>query len=79
MANKVAVVTDSVSCLDKYEEVRDKATFLILLDTIRHVYRSGRIPKIASLVGSKINIKSVLTMSSFIKIELNYWLPIWRR
>jgi len=46
------------------EEIRDKVNFLILLDTIRHIYRSGRIPKIASQIGSMINIKPILTMSS---------------
>jgi len=46
------------------EEMRDKATFLILLDTIRHVYRTGRIPKVAAQVGSVLNIKPILTSSS---------------
>ena len=46
------------------EEVRDKVTFVILLDTIRHVYRTGRIPKVASQVGSMLNIKPILTSSS---------------
>jgi len=46
------------------EEMRDRATFIILLDTIRHVYRTGRIPKIAAQVGSVLNIKPILTSSS---------------
>ena len=46
------------------EEIRDKVTFLAFLDTIKHVYRSGRIPKIAAQVGSLLNIKPILTMSS---------------
>jgi len=46
------------------EEVRDKVTFIALLDTIEHVYRTGRIPKVASKVGSKLNIKPILTSSS---------------
>ncbi len=46
------------------EEVRDKVTFVVLLDTIRHVYRTGRIPKVASQVGSILNIKPILTSSS---------------
>jgi len=46
------------------EEVRDKVTFLILLDTIRHVYRTGRIPKVASQIGSILNIRPILTSSS---------------
>ncbi len=46
------------------EEVRDKVTFIILLDTIRHVYRTGRIPKVASQIGSMLSIKPILTISS---------------
>jgi DegV family protein with EDD domain len=46
------------------EEVRGKVTFLAFLDTIKHVYRSGRIPKIAAQVGSLLNIRPLLTMSS---------------
>jgi len=46
------------------EEVRDKVIFIALLDTIRHVYRTGRIPKIASQVGSMLNIRPILMSSS---------------
>ena len=43
------------------EEMRDKVTFLALLDTIRHIYRTGRIPKIAAMAGSVLSVKPVLT------------------
>lgn len=46
------------------EEVRDKVSFFLLLDTIRYVYRTGRIPKIAATVGSILNIRPILTSSS---------------
>jgi DegV family protein with EDD domain len=46
------------------EEVRDRVTFVILVDTLRHVYRTGRIPKVASQVGSMLKIKPILTSSS---------------
>jgi len=46
------------------EEIRDKVTFVAFLDTIRYVYRSGRIPKIAALAGSVLNIRPLLTISS---------------
>jgi len=46
------------------EEVRNKVTFLIVLDTIRHVYRTGRIPKVAARAGSMLNIRPILTISS---------------
>jgi DegV family protein with EDD domain len=45
------------------EEMRERVSFLALLDTIRHVYRTGRIPKIAALAGSMLNIKPILTTS----------------
>lgn len=46
------------------EKIREKVSFYVFLDTIRHVYRSGRIPKIASQVGSILNIKPILTTAS---------------
>jgi len=46
------------------EEVRDKVTFFAFLDTIRYVYRSGRIPKLAARAGSLLNIRPLLTISS---------------
>jgi DegV family protein with EDD domain len=46
------------------EEMRDRVSLVALMDTIRHVYRSGRIPKIAARAGSMLNIKPVLTISS---------------
>jgi DegV family protein with EDD domain len=45
------------------EEMRERVTFLALVDTIRHVYRTGRIPKIAAVAGSMLNIKPILTSS----------------
>jgi DegV family protein with EDD domain len=46
------------------KEMMGKISFLAFLDTIRHIYRSGRIPKIAALAGSVLNIRPVLTVSS---------------
>ena len=45
------------------DEMRGKATFIILLDTIKYVYRTGRIPKIAAQAASVLNIKPILTSS----------------
>ena len=45
------------------DEVRRNTTFFILVDTIRYVYRTGRVPKIASQVGSMLKIKPILTSS----------------
>jgi len=46
------------------EEIRERANMVVVLDTIRHVYRSGRIPKIAAQAGALLNIRPVLTFSS---------------
>lgn len=45
-------------------EVKDRVSFFAYLDTVRHVYRSGRIPKIASQAGSILNVKPVLTIKN---------------
>ncbi|MBI4188242.1 MAG: DegV family EDD domain-containing protein [Chloroflexi bacterium] len=61
-AARAAAASKSLAEVIKVAEaVRDKVTFVILLDTIRHVYRTGRIPKIASQIGSMLNIKPVVT------------------
>jgi DegV family protein with EDD domain len=46
------------------EKIREKVTFLAFLDTIRYVYRSGRIPRVAALAGSVLSIRPLLTISS---------------
>ena len=46
------------------EKTRDKVSFLIVLETIRYVYRTGRIPKIAAQAASLLNIRPILTSSS---------------
>ena len=63
-ARAAAEGKDLAEVIKAAEEVRDKVTFLVLLDTIRHVYRTGRIPKVASQVGSMLKIKPILTSSS---------------
>ena len=46
------------------EEMRDKVDLVAYMDTIRHIYRSGRIPKVAAVAGSMLNIKPVFTFSA---------------
>ncbi|MCX7912029.1 MAG: DegV family protein [Dehalococcoidales bacterium] len=43
--------------------VKDKVHYIVFLDTIKHVYRSGRIPKIASQIGSALNLKPLLVVA----------------
>ena len=51
------------------EAVKDKVSAIVFLDTIRHVYRSGRIPKIASQLGSVLNVKPILTVSEVVNFS----------
>ncbi len=46
------------------EEMRYRVNFLALLDTIRYVYRTGRIPKVVASIGSMLNIRPIITSSS---------------
>jgi DegV family protein with EDD domain len=43
--------------------VRDKISVIGIMDTIRYVYRTGRIPEITARVGSILNIKPVFTIT----------------
>jgi len=45
------------------EEVRAKVQILAYMDTIRYIYRSGRVPRIASVAGSMLNIRPLFTIS----------------
>jgi DegV family protein with EDD domain len=42
--------------------MRDKVNALVLLDTIRYVYRSGRVPRIAAMAGSMISVRPLLSV-----------------
>ncbi|MFC1987230.1 DegV family protein [Chloroflexota bacterium] len=46
------------------QDIRDRVSFLMVVDTIRYVYRTGRIPKVAAQVGSMLNIRPILSNSS---------------
>jgi len=43
-------------------EVREKVHMFIALDTIRHAYRTGRVPKLATQVGAALGVKPMLTI-----------------
>ena len=47
--------------------IEKRVQCIVFLETLRHVYRSGRIPKIASKVGSALNIKPIFTVRNTVK------------
>ena len=59
----VRTIAPGAKMMKAAEEMRDKVSVVVLLDTMRHVYRSGRIPKVAAQVGSILNIRPIFTVS----------------
>ncbi|MBI2868625.1 MAG: DegV family protein [Chloroflexi bacterium] len=53
--------------LEAADLVRSRVNCIVLLDTIKHVYRSGRIPKVAAQVGSILNIRPILTVAGSVR------------
>ena len=52
--------------LAEANKVQEKVSSYLYLDTLKHVYRSGRIPKIASQIGSALNIKPILSVNGVV-------------
>ena len=48
---------------DIAQRVRQQVGTLLLFDTLRYIHRTGRAPKLASMVGSALGIKPVLRVS----------------
>ena len=49
------------------EAMRDRVSLVAFLDTVRHVYRSGRVPKVAAHAGSMLNLRPIFTISGPVK------------
>jgi DegV family protein with EDD domain len=48
--------------LEAANQVKSRVNVIVLLDTVKYVYRSGRVPKIAAQAGSILNIKPIFTI-----------------
>ena len=46
------------------DSVKRRVQMLLTLDTIRHAYRTGRVPKIATQMGSLLGVKPLLTIKN---------------
>ena len=49
--------------IDIARNIKKKVHALVLLDTVRYVYRSGRVPKIAAQAASVLNIKPIFNIN----------------
>jgi len=45
------------------EDLKKRVKVFVMLETIRYVYRSGRIPEVASKIGAILSLKPILTIS----------------
>ncbi len=63
-AARVAVQSNELTEVTQAAQiVRDRVHVACFLDTIRYVYRTGRIPKIAAQVGAMLSVKPIVTIS----------------
>ena len=62
-ARAAAEGKDLTEVTEVAKAVRDKISVIGIMETIRHVYRTGRIPKITAQVGSMLNIKPIFTIT----------------
>jgi DegV family protein with EDD domain len=60
-ARALAEGCDVLGALKAAERVSEKVDLIFVLETIRHAYRTGRIPKIASQIGAWLSVKPVIT------------------
>jgi DegV family protein with EDD domain len=55
---------DLAQVLRRLEAVKSRVTFALVLETVRNVYRTGRVPKVAAQAASVLPVKAILTVSS---------------
>ena len=62
-ARAAAEGKDLAEVTEVAKAVRNKISVIGIMETIRYVYRTGRIPKITAKVGSMLNIKPIFTIT----------------
>lgn len=50
--------------IELVENLKKRVRVFLVLETIRHVYRTGRIPEVASKIGGKLPLKPILSISN---------------
>jgi DegV family protein with EDD domain len=54
---------DLMTVVAAARDIMKRVTTFILLDTVRYVYRSGRVPRVAAQAGSILNIRPIFTIA----------------
>jgi len=52
-------LTEVVNCAKR---VRDRVDLYYVIETVKYVYRTGRVPKALSQIGSKLNVRPIVTV-----------------
>lgn len=63
-ARKAKAGSSIEEIITEAEKVQARVTFGLVLETIRNVYRTGRVPKIAAQAASVLPVKPILSISS---------------
>lgn len=50
--------------LHRVEAVKSNVSFALVLETVRNVYRTGRVPKVAAQAASVLPVKAILTVAN---------------
>lgn len=53
--------------IEQARKIKEKVHALVLLDTVRYVYRSGRVPRIAAQAASILNIKPIFNIEGSVR------------
>jgi len=61
-ARAIAEGKELPDVIEAAERVKEKVSLIFVLETIRHAYRSGRIPKVAAQIGGLLSVKPMLTI-----------------
>jgi DegV family protein with EDD domain len=51
-----------VEAIEAARRVKDRVDLVFILETIRHAYRTGRIPKVAAQIGAWLSVKPIITI-----------------
>ncbi len=63
-AREAAHGCDLQDVLRRVEAVKSKVSFALVLETVRNVYRTGRVPKVAAQAASVLPVKAILTVAN---------------
>jgi len=53
--------------IDTAERIKEKVSAIVLLDTMSHVYRSGRVPRIAAQAAAVLNIRPIFAVNETVR------------